>query len=100
MKTFNTKLAIALLEEARVNIESGKNIFICWALEAISSGDTEKERTVVKIKEWMFIQLGGKVFTYGDWLNSNYPEKSSEYLEDMRSGRIVWIDAMIEELRK
>lgn len=81
------------LRKARPLIASGKEIFICQALDTIGGG---------KFKHRIMYQLGidigndGEFYSYGTWLKAHHHTTWLRMTQsDIRDGRLQWIDHMI-----
>ena len=106
------KLKIILLKKARVLIENFSERFICHALdEAADDLGTEKARNASEELKDMIMSRLQPNYSYENWLEAKhlyiYVANSQSYdngftfipLETIAPARLVWIDAMIKELR-
>lgn len=88
------------LRAVRPMVESGEEVYICWALGAVyrDKGGEELRRYQRKIERQL-----GMCSSYEHWLQDNHPEfyldlprtEHGKSWRDCRVGRLQWIDDMI-----
>jgi hypothetical protein len=85
-----------LLRHARDLIESGKQMYICCALESIIRNSDEKSVVFELTANIINVQLQIALF-FESWLN-RYRRDLPREIPDRRKYRLQWIDEMIRRL--
>jgi hypothetical protein len=84
-----------ILKKARKLIESGKDDYVCCAVESVSKNDKSKGEKIIKF-------ISGSIlphYTLGHWIEGQIHRNiydDPEYNQRIRQTRLNWIDHMID----
>lgn len=83
-----------IFKKARERIESGKESYICFAINSVDLNfeDWIRARDVIRSR------LDG-FFSLDAWLYSKGVQRTDNMAEDLRAHRIVWLDQLIQEFK-